>query len=102
MEYLDEMPKFHSAVSVKDRNDQVLAMDAATENTINEFFLLYDEENIYAFNKRTREMRIFLAQRISGVFFSDYNYLYTLSKERGEGTVPSSFRLYDTWNCITS
>lgn len=59
---------------------------------------LIDTLNFYQINLETNEIQTFPQQRSIGVFFSDNNYLYTLSHKRGD--ISSGFRLYDIENCI--
>jgi hypothetical protein len=69
---------------------------------INEHFFFFDHYHIYKIDKKSKEIFIFEDQNIAGLFFSDNNYLYTLSHKRPEKNVGSGFRLYDVWNCITT
>lgn len=45
---------------------------------------------------------VFYNEEVKGLFFSDNNYLYTLSYKRPDKGTLSSFRLYDIWNCIST
>jgi hypothetical protein len=71
-----------------------------------QYFFFFDDHHIYIFYKNLVEGRppylVFYDEEVKGVFFSDNNYLYTLSYKRPEKGIPSSFRLYDIWNCIST
>lgn len=59
---------------------------------------LIDTLNFYKVDLETNEIVTFEEQRCVGLYFSDNNYLYTLSHKRGD--ISSGFRLYDIENCI--
>jgi hypothetical protein len=59
---------------------------------------LVDSKNFYKIDMIANEAVALKDQNCVGLFFSDDNYLYTLShKSNG---VSSGFRLYDIDNCI--
>ena len=91
----------HSSVSILDKLEKEKAK-GKSEVKINEHFFFMDNYHIYKIDKVTKSIHVFQDQNISGLFFSDNNYLYTLSHKRPEKNISSGFRLYDVWNCITT
>ena len=100
--------EFHSAISIINRDDKVKYKDYpkdVLDKEAQQYFFLFDDHHIYIFYKKPIEGRpyvVFYEEEVKGVFFSDNNYLYTLSYKRPEKGIPSSFRLYDIWNCIST
>jgi hypothetical protein len=100
--------EFHSAISIIDRKDKVKYKDLTKEALdfqAQQYFFFFDDHHIYIFYKRPIEGRpfvVFYNEEVKGLFFSDNNYLYTLSYKRPEKGTLSSFRLYDIWNCIST
>ena len=91
----------HSSVSILDKLEKEKAK-GKSDVKINEHFFFMDNYHIYKIDKVTKSIHVFQDQNISGLFFSDNNYLYTLSHKRPEKNISSGFRLYDVWNCITT
>ncbi len=95
--------ELHSALSILDRNDKAkYGSSPNSKELINEHFFFMDSFHIYKIDRKSQEIIVFEDQNIAGLYFSDDNYLYTLSHKRPEKNVGSGFRLYDIWNCITT
>jgi len=62
------------------------------------FLIIGDYHNFYKIELETGACKVFEHQNTVGVYFSDNNYLYTLS-HRSE-TKRAGFRLYDIENVI--
>ena len=98
--------EFHSAISIINRDDKVKYKDYPEkefDSKAQQYFFFFDDHHIYIFYKNPINginYAVFYEEEVKGVFFSDDNYLYTLSYKRPEKGIPSSFRLYDIWNCI--
>lgn len=60
-----------------------------------------DIYNLYVIDLTTKKCKnVFEETNITGIYFSDRNYLYTLS--HGHGKRRSGFRLYDIENVVES
>lgn len=102
--------QFHSAISIQDRNDKERFKGIKKEQVffqIQEYFFFFDRYHMYMFYKLKRENQqssfvVLEDQNIMGLFFSDNNYMYTLSNKRPALNISSGFRLFDIWNCIST
>ena len=74
----------HSGVRYKDMNN----------------IILVDNDHFYKIDISTNDVMKFENQQCVGIFFSDNNYLYTLSHKPLYKQGVSGFKLYDVENCI--
>ena len=64
--------------------------------------ILLDETYFYTINlKNLDETPSKFKQMCTGLFVSDHNFMYTLSRKNPETNTASGFRLYDIENCIS-
>lgn len=74
-------------------------MDEHHSHPVKEFLILGDYHNLYNIDLTEEKCRdLFEDQNVIGVYFSDFNYLYTLSHKGGNRK--SGFRLYDIENVV--